>query len=90
MTHHTAGHVLAEIAVEPVVEGSGHGGLVHKAVEALDGSELTKGSALFLRRWKGRSMTFSTPSPGLTRRLRRQPVVSSQRFALRASIKAWA
>lgn len=41
MTHHTAGHVLAEIAVEPVVEGSGHGGLVHKAVEALDGSELT-------------------------------------------------
>lgn len=66
MTHHTAGHVLAEIAVEPVVEGSGHGELVHKAVEALDGPELTIKSALYLRRSKGTSMTFFTPSPGLT------------------------
>jgi hypothetical protein len=41
MTHPTAGHVLAEIAVEPVVVGSGHGELVHKAVEARDGPKLT-------------------------------------------------
>jgi uncharacterized protein YqgV (UPF0045/DUF77 family) len=41
MTHQTAGHVLAEVAVEPVVEGGGHGDLVKKAVQALDGPELT-------------------------------------------------
>lgn|SRR3990170_3897278 len=41
MTHHTGGHVLAEIAVEPVIEGTGHGDLVKQAIEALDGPELT-------------------------------------------------
>lgn len=41
MTHHSAGHVLAEIAVEPVVEGNTHGDLVKQAVTALDGPELT-------------------------------------------------
>lgn len=41
MTHHTAGHVLAEVAVEPVVEGSGHGDLIKEAVAALGGPELT-------------------------------------------------
>lgn len=41
MTHHTAGHVLAEVAVEPVVEGNTHGDLIKQAVTALDGPELT-------------------------------------------------
>jgi uncharacterized protein YqgV (UPF0045/DUF77 family) len=41
MTHHTAEHLLAEIAVEPVIEGNTHGDLVKQAVEALDGPELT-------------------------------------------------
>jgi uncharacterized protein YqgV (UPF0045/DUF77 family) len=41
MSHDTAGHVLAEIAVEPVVEGSTHGDLVEHAVAALEGPDLT-------------------------------------------------
>jgi uncharacterized protein YqgV (UPF0045/DUF77 family) len=41
MTHHTSGHVLAEVAVEPVLGGAEHGDLVENAIEALDGPELT-------------------------------------------------
>ena len=41
MTDRTAAHVLAEVAVEPVVEGGGHGDLVKKAIQALEGLELT-------------------------------------------------
>jgi uncharacterized protein YqgV (UPF0045/DUF77 family) len=41
MTHHTEGHVLAEIAVEPTVEGPAHGELLKKAIAALDGPDLT-------------------------------------------------
>ncbi|MDQ3954391.1 MAG: thiamine-binding protein [Actinomycetota bacterium] len=41
MTHHIAKHVLAEIAVEPAVEGPSHGDLVKKAIAALDGPDLT-------------------------------------------------
>jgi uncharacterized protein YqgV (UPF0045/DUF77 family) len=38
---HTARHVLAEIAVEPAVEGTPHGELIKKAIDALDGPDLT-------------------------------------------------
>lgn len=41
MTHHAGDHVLAEIAVEPLVEGASHGELVKKAIDALDGPDLT-------------------------------------------------
>jgi uncharacterized protein YqgV (UPF0045/DUF77 family) len=41
MTHHTAEHLLAEVAVEPVVEGGGHGDLVNRAIQALEGPDLT-------------------------------------------------
>jgi uncharacterized protein YqgV (UPF0045/DUF77 family) len=41
MTLHTGGHVLAEISVEPTAEGATHGELVKKAIEALDGPDLT-------------------------------------------------
>jgi uncharacterized protein YqgV (UPF0045/DUF77 family) len=41
VAHHTAGHVLAEIAVEPAIEGTPHGELVKKAIDALDGPDLT-------------------------------------------------
>ena len=40
MTHH-AGHVLAEIAVEPTVEGTAHGELIKRAIEARDGPDFT-------------------------------------------------
>jgi uncharacterized protein YqgV (UPF0045/DUF77 family) len=41
MAHHTAEHVVAEVAVEPVAEGGIHGQLITKAVEALGGPEIT-------------------------------------------------
>ena len=33
--------VLAEVSIEPAVEGSTHGDLVRQAIQALDGPELT-------------------------------------------------
>jgi uncharacterized protein YqgV (UPF0045/DUF77 family) len=33
--------VLAEVSIEPAVEGAAHGRLVRQAIEALDGPELT-------------------------------------------------
>lgn len=33
--------VLAEVSIEPAVEGADHGQLVRKAIDALDGPELT-------------------------------------------------
>jgi hypothetical protein len=62
MTHPTAGHVLAEIAVEPVVVGSGHGESTRPLKHATGRNSQFK-SVLYLRRWKGGSMTFFTPSP---------------------------
>lgn len=40
MTHHTAEHVLAEVAVEATAEGDAHGQLVNRSIEALEGPEV--------------------------------------------------